>query len=79
MAAAQPRYVAYAAAHGRTPDAQLAADRQAYPGGRMAGFIVWVSQQLRAWRQIAKHVGPLLPEHHAAFDAWLDELAEQVG
>lgn len=37
----QPRYVEYAQAHGNTPERQYEIDGEAYPGGRMAGFIVW--------------------------------------
>lgn len=42
-----PIYLAYATAHGRTPEAQLAADRATYPGGNMTGFILWVSRRAR--------------------------------
>lgn len=42
-----PRYIAYAEAHGRSPEEQLAADRVAYPGGCMAGFILWCSGGVR--------------------------------
>lgn len=46
-----PRFVAYAAAHGRTPDAQTAHDDAAYPGGHMAGFILWASERDREARR----------------------------
>jgi hypothetical protein len=36
-----PRYIAYAAAHGRQPDAQLAHDKAQHPGASMLPFIVW--------------------------------------
>lgn len=42
-----PIYLAYATAHGRTPEAQLEADRVTYPGGNMTGFILWVSRRAR--------------------------------
>ena len=38
------RYLAYCAALGRSPDEQLAYDREAWPGGCMTGFILWVSR-----------------------------------
>lgn len=44
-----PRYVAFAATHGRTPEAQLDADRVEWPGGVMAGFIIWISQRKEAF------------------------------
>lgn len=43
-----PKYVAYAAEAGRTPEEQLAHDKAHYPGGCMAGFIVWVSSRQMA-------------------------------
>jgi hypothetical protein len=72
-----PRYGHYARVHGRTPEQQLAADRQAYPGGAMVGFILWAQEQWRAF--LAAH-----PEYggerrhtdaaHAAYDQWLAAL-----
>jgi len=35
-----PRYVAYATAHGRAPGEMLAADEAEFPGGRMTGFVL---------------------------------------
>lgn len=69
-----PYYLAYARAHGRHPEAQLAADRERWPGGRMCGFILWSGEQRRAF--IAKH-GPLArgefmtPDERETFAAWL--------
>jgi len=45
MATMNPRYVAYAKAHGRSPANQLATDRKKYPGGCMCGFLVWMNRQ----------------------------------
>jgi len=44
-----PRYVAYAKAHGKTPDAMMEHDRDAWPGGCMCGFILWMSEQEMAF------------------------------
>ena len=41
------RYALYAKANGRTPEAQLAADKVKYPGGCMTGFILWISARQR--------------------------------
>lgn len=41
-----PIYVAYAKAHGRSPEAMLAHDRERWPGGAMAGFMIWNSKRL---------------------------------
>lgn len=45
---AQPRYAAYCSANGRTPAEQLAHDEDEYPGGKMAGFLAWSSQNNRS-------------------------------
>ena len=66
-----PRYVAYAIAHGVTTDERKAADRVEYPGGRGAGFIIWNGQQRRAWRAETKVSRALTAEQHDAYDAWL--------
>ena len=39
------RYLAYCKAHGNTPDAQMAADEVAYPGGKMCGFLLWIGRK----------------------------------
>ena len=43
-------YRAYARAHGMSPDEMLAHDMQRWPGGCMAGFIVWIGGQKAAFR-----------------------------
>lgn len=40
-----PRYLAYCAAHGMTPQQMRMHDMQRFPGGHLCGFILWVSQQ----------------------------------
>lgn len=44
-----PRYVRFAEVHGRTPEEQLEYDEEQWPGGRMCGFICWMSQAKRAY------------------------------
>ncbi len=62
------RYFVYCAALGRSPDEQLAYDREAYPGGSMAGYICWISRRVEEWRAAnPQHRGPL-PD---AFADWL--------
>lgn len=72
-----PRYVAYARAHGNTPEYQSALDRERYPGGRMAGYLVWVSANWREWHaDTGRGPLPLTAADHAEFDAWLLARAE---
>lgn len=72
-----PRYVAYAAAHGREPEDMLEHDREAWPGGQMVGFILWMGWAWVAWAQETGHprardaCALLSLADHRAFDAWL--------
>lgn len=70
-----PRYVAYARAHGETPDAMLARDVERWPGGKMTGFVAWISAAWLAWDRERKHGANHVrtPEEHTAFTAWLTE------
>jgi hypothetical protein len=45
-----PRYVAYAKAHGKTPEQMMEQDGMDYPGGCMAGYIVWIGEQTETFR-----------------------------
>lgn len=69
-----PRYVAYARAHGRTPEAMRTHDRTRWPGGIMAGYIVWIGEQWRRWH--AANPGAL-PDHES-FDAMLCVEADEA-
>lgn len=67
-------YVAYGRAHGRTPEAQLAHDTDAFPGGRMAGYLVWIRERWQEWRaakgyRLDRDI--LSEQDHADFGAWL--------
>jgi len=68
-----PRYVAYARAHRRTPDAQLEHDRKEFPGGCMTGFQLWIAEQRREF--YAAHPEAFYDRHtigdSAAWDRWL--------
>lgn len=45
----------------------------------MAGFIIWLDEQWRAWFKEVEHArvrdqyAPLRTSDHVAFDAWLEE------
>ena len=68
-----PRYLAYCKAHGHaTPEAALAADDLHWPGGRMCGFMLWMSEQWAAFTTVHPH--NIHIRHQAiqdAFDEWL--------
>ena len=73
----QPRYVAYARDHGRTPEEMLAHDEEAWPGGRMCGFLLWIPAAFQAWREASGEIPKLFEPNgwgdrqFDAFDAWL--------
>lgn len=76
-----PRYVIFAKVHGRTVEEQLVADSRLWPGGKMAGFTLWMRVQWRTWFDNRE---PPFPdsewEYRGAFidefDLWLErELA----
>lgn len=70
-----PRYLAYARAHGRRHGEQLRADDEAWPGGCMAGFILWVQRRWQEWAQAEGHetaeAARALPDADERFDRWL--------
>lgn len=68
-----PRYLAYARAHGRTPEEMVAYDDQRREAGTIdGGFVVWISERWREWAALRGiHPSQSYAHHHAAFDAWL--------
>ncbi len=79
-----PRYVAYATAHGREPEDMLTHDREAWPGGQMVGFMLWMSRAWTTWAEGTGHPrmrdpGAYLSRaDHDAFDAWLATAPPQL-
>lgn len=76
-----PYYVAYAAAHGKTPEEMLAHDTTAWPGGKMAGYILWINahwsrwfierKKVKGWHARSRHQQILSQEDHNHFKVWL--------
>lgn len=75
-----PRYRVYARRHGKTPEEMLAHDEHAWPGGRMAGFMLWISQQWTAWAKLkgmtrtasGSNDTPISEAMHEEFTGWLE-------
>lgn len=69
------RYVAYATSQGRSPAIQLAHDAASWPGGRMAGYVIWIGTELRSWKTLRglRHDDHMTDADQDAFDAWLSE------
>lgn len=67
MATYTREFTAYCTAHGRAPADQLAHDVKRWPGGKMAGFILWMADALRDFK--AAHpeacVGDMVRDHDA--------------
>ena len=69
-----PNYRAYSRAHGMSPDDMLAHDMQRWPGGCMAGFIVWIGEQRAVLRRAHPEAfvsGNVVDE--TAWLAWLED------
>jgi hypothetical protein len=65
-----PRFVAYAYAHGREPQAQIDRD-MVLPTG-MLRFTAWNKAQWSAWAAERGGMPAILStEHHADYDRWL--------
>lgn len=75
----QSRFLAYCRAQGRRPKDQLAHDSEAFPGGKMCGFVLWVCARWAEWKkQSGWPCGTgrdvvLGPDDHRAFDLWLEQ------
>lgn len=69
-----PRYIVYARAHGKSPEEMKAHDEEAWPGGRMAGYMLWISENLTAFLcerpTIKRHM--MWEDEQSAFTAWLE-------
>jgi len=75
-----PRFVAYAKAHGRTPEEQAKQDEKDWPGGCMVGFSQWIQARRDALCESLGAKGgdlrniiglPGVDDFQKTFDKWL--------
>ena len=76
-----PRYLNFCRVHGRTPDEQCAYDSERWKGGSMVGFILWMSQQKRAFHRAHPEAfydprSSWAIVDYAAWDRWLDQTTD---
>lgn len=55
------RFQAYARTKGLPPER--------CPAG--AGFITWITGQIKRWKSLTGTTGPMTAKHHEQFDRWL--------
>lgn len=75
----QPRYLAYCKSRGLSPQRVLDLDRMRWPGGCMAGYLLWIAERWAAWER--ERGGPVWGRksseerkddlQHSDFDRWL--------
>jgi hypothetical protein len=75
-----PRFTAYARAHNRDEDGQLAHDRIEFPGGLMTGYILWIGARWREWQKMVgrKDLTMLREWEQIAFTSWVLERAKEI-
>jgi hypothetical protein len=69
MAQWNPRFTAYARAHGREPDEQIKHDN-----GMMHEYMIWNGKMIREWGGGRRLI---TPEDHDEYDAWLKKRVER--
>lgn len=73
-----PRYVAYAKAHGQKPADMLKHDEEAWPGGKMCGFILWIREKIFAFVKEQPEVACCrdCAAHNPRFDKFLQSFTK---
>lgn len=70
-------FEAYALSQGRTCEEQLAFDKERWPGGKMAGFILWINEAWDRWSSLTGETpawgGHWSTDQRSMFSGWLDD------
>jgi hypothetical protein len=64
----------------------MALDKERWPGGKMAGYILWIGERWAEWKAAHPELAPprgsdwvLTREDQAMFDTWLNSLPLNPG
>ncbi len=71
-----PEYVAYATAHGLTPEDMDARDRESWPDRAMTGFARWTGEQRQVFAKA--NPGAMFGAFIEDWDAWFGYLRSQA-
>lgn len=73
-------YIAYAQAHGKTPDDMMGYDVATWPGGCMCGFLLWISSRKQEFwdEQPQAFVDRYTIHDHNAWTVFLQSYADKV-
>lgn len=71
-----PHYLAYCRWHGRSPQEQWEQDTKDWPGGRMAGFILWINDRRAEFRKM--HPEAWIGSAIADIELWSSFLESQT-
>lgn len=66
-----PRYLAYCRAHGKDAEEMQREDEAKFPGGKMAGYQIWLSGKYGEFRTLMRKKGNFSAEDYKEFDQWL--------
>lgn len=71
-----PNFIAYASSKGLTPEKCLLEDALQYPGGKMAGFILWMGDRFHEFDSMEGRIfgsGELWIRDDEKFSTWLQK------
>lgn len=73
-----PRYLSYCKAHDKSVEEMKAEDEALYPGGRMVGFMLWISKQRKIFsRDFPKYADRWLIFNQEEWTRFLESQADK--